>query len=176
MFGVSGLVGVAEYAASIARRIRGSIGEARSLAESRANTLMSSLSSIVERIGFIAGRIACIAEARGASGPYASVCSSWRIVSSDGRVMVLRVKPATVIVLSGGVLRFARSGALLEASGTKLRLCKRGFCEEVDAADRREVLERLSELSYLVREVGLYVEKSLNSVMLCARREAPSCR
>ena len=56
-----------------------------------------------------------------------------------------------------------------------MKLCKWRYCKEVDPARREEVMEILPQLNYLLREVGWHVTKSHEAIVLCAKREEPSC-
>ncbi len=157
------------------RRIREAVGEARSLAEHRANTAIYSISDLLEMVADTLSKAKCVVEAKGGKPPIASFCSTWRLIEIDGTSMLIRVKPATAIAVRDGGIVFQRDHVLLELRGNVVKLCKWKYCKEVDPTRRDQVLEMLAQINYLIREVGWHVSKTHEAMVLCARREEPSC-
>ncbi len=169
------VTGVVATLNAAVKRIRDAIGEARTLAEQRANTAMYNVSELLELIADMLSKAKCIVEARGGEPPVASLCTTWRLMEIDGTPMLIRVKPATAIAVREGSIVFQRDHVYLELRGNKVKLCKWKYCKELDPAKREEVLEILPQLNYLLREVGWHVTKSHEAIILCAKREEPSC-
>lgn len=169
------VTGVVATLNAAVKRIRDAVGEARSLAEQRANTAMYTVSELLERLADTLAKAKCVVEAKGGQPPVASLCVTWRLMEVDGTPMLIRVKPATAIAVRDGSIVFQRDHVLLELRGNTVRLCKWKYCKEVDPARREQVLEILPQLNYLLREVGWHVNKTHEAMILCARREEPSC-
>jgi hypothetical protein len=85
------------------------------------------------------------------------------------------VKPETVISFREGRLVFHRGDARMEVEGRRVKLCKLNYCKEVDPTNRKQVMEELPQIFYLLRGVSNNVRKTLDSTNVCARREAPAC-
>ncbi|WP_168371259.1 hypothetical protein [Pyrodictium occultum] len=160
---------------ALASQIRRGIGPAESLIENRANTAISAIADTVDHIAEALRRLRCIAEARGAKDRVVPLCVTWRALEEDGGLVLVRVKPETVISLRGGRLVFHRGNTRLEAEGRRVRLCKLSYCKEFDPADRRQIVEELPQIFYLLRGISNNVRKTLESIIVCARREAPNC-
>ncbi len=167
--------GVVATLNSAANRIRSAIGEAAGLHEQRANTAMYSISELLEKLASMLRMAKCIAEKIGAEEPIASLCTTWRLMVSDGKPMLVRVKPATTIAYRDGAIVFQRGDVRLELAGNMVKLCKWNYCKELDPARRDKVLEILPQLFYLLREVGLYVNKSYEALRLCAKQQYSDC-
>ncbi|BEP17094.1 hypothetical protein PYJP_04460 [Pyrofollis japonicus] len=161
--------------ASIAHRVRASIRPAESLLESRANTVLSSLSDSLEALSIAIKRLKCIADEKKPEGVIKQVCVTWRIFEQDGGFYVVRLKPETTISLRDGTIRFHRDHVLLEISGTTARLCRWNYCKEFNMLDRRTLIEHLPQLIYLLRHVSNAIRKTHEAVTICAKKEAPTC-
>ncbi|HIQ23920.1 MAG TPA: hypothetical protein EYH50_02600 [Pyrodictium delaneyi] len=166
---------VARSLEAIANRIRESVGPAESLAESRANTAIYSISEAIEEISMSLRKLKCIAEAKGAEGSVLAICTTWRVFEQDGGLVAVRVKPETVISFREGKLVFHRGNVRMEVEGRRVKLCKLHYCKEVDPTNRKQVIEELPQIFYLLRGVTNNVRKTLDSTNVCARREAPAC-
>lgn len=173
--GVERLDELAAALSASARRVRSSIRPAESLVESRVNTVLSSLSDSLEDLATAVRRLKCVAENVKASGAVASLCTSWRVFEQDGELVVLRVKPETVVALREGAVVVQRGEWRAEVSGALVKLCRWNYCKEFSAADREAVARELPQITYLLRGLLNTAAKVLSSVTLCARKEAPSC-
>ncbi len=167
--------GVVATLGAAVRRIREAMGEAGTLTEQRANTAMYNVSELLELVADMLSKAKCVAEAKGGSPPVVQLCATWRLLEVEGVPMLIRTKPATAIAVREGAVVFQRDHVVLELRGNKVRLCKWKYCKELDPASREQVMEILPQLNYLLREVGWHVTKSHEAMVLCAKREEPSC-
>jgi len=166
---------VARSLEAIANRIRESVGPAESLLESRANTAIYAVSETLDEISAALRRLRCIAEAKGAEGKVLTICTTWRVLEHNGGLIAIRVKPETVISFRDGKLVFHRDNVRMEVEGRRVKLCKWSYCKEVDPTNRKQVMEELPQIFYLLRGVANAVHKIFEATNLCARREAPDC-
>lgn len=162
---------------TIAERMRSSVRPAESMAEVKANNIVYTLAEVVEELARGLKRLRCTAEASEVKGDrVASLCTSWRLYrGGEGGIVVLRVKPESVIRFDGGRLFFHRDHVRMEVEGTRVRLCRWSYCKEFDAADRRSIIEEMPQILYLLRFVANAVRKTVEAATVCARREAPEC-
>ncbi len=172
---VERLADAASLLESISSRVRRAVKPAESLAESRANTAIYNIAEMLAELASTLRRMECIAKSREARGAVVSLCTTWRIFERDGGIAVVRIKPETVIRVSDGELFFHHDIYRLEARGDIVRICKWGYCKDVDPRDREKVIEELSQIFYLLRGVQNAVRKAADSILLCARKEAPEC-
>jgi hypothetical protein len=160
---------------SMASRVRRTIKPAESLAESRANSAIYTIAEMLAELSQTLQRMECIAKARESKGKVLSLCTTWRIFERDGGVSAVRIKPETVITVSDGRLFFHRDIYRLEAQGSIVKVCKWNYCKEIDPSDREKIIDELSQIFYLLRGVANMVRKTADSIVLCARKEAPEC-
>ncbi len=161
--------------AAIANRIRSAIRPAESLAENRANNTLYVVADLLDTLATTLQRLKCVGESVGAGGSVASVCTTWRIVGRDGGVVVIRLRPETVIRFEGGRLFFHRDHVRMEADAARVKICKWGYCKEFSTTNREEVIRELPQIIYILRFVGNAVRKTAEAAQVCARREAPEC-
>jgi len=160
---------------SMASRVRRVIKPAESLVESRANSAIYTVAEILAELSQTLRRMECIAKSKEAKGRVVSLCTTWRIFERDGGITALRIKPETVITIADGRLFFHRDIYRLEAQGSIVKVCKWNYCKEIDPGDRERIVEELSQIFYLLRGVANMVRKTADSILLCARKEAPEC-
>ncbi len=166
---------LASVLGTVAQRIRGAIKPAESLLESRANTVLSSLSDSLESLSTALRRLKCIADEKKPEGRIKALCTTWRVYEHNSGFFVVRVKPETVISLRDGKVFFHRGHVRVEISGTDIKLCRWNYCKEFSALDRKAIIENLPQLIYLLRHVSNAIRKTYEAITLCARREAPTC-
>ncbi len=162
-------------ARSVAERLRRSIAKPETRYEQMLQVELHQIASMLESLGELALKARCAAEKKGGQPPVARATATWLLMTSDGEVMLVRTKPATTIALRGGVLVFARDHVRLEASGSSVKLCKWKYCKEIPLPDTRKALDYLPQLTYLVREVGWHVTKTVEGFNACLKKEAPEC-
>ena len=161
---------------SIASNIRRGVRPAETMTENRANTAIYTISEAFEELALALRRLKCIADAKGVKdSAVVGLCTTWRLYESDGGIVLLRIKPETVITIRDGRVMFHRDIYKLEAEGTTVKLCKWNYCKTINPLDREKIIEELSQIFYLLRGISKMVRKTADSIQLCARREAPEC-
>lgn len=177
MAGLEALEEAAKTVEAMANRMRGTVRPAESLAENKANNLIYTVSELLDELAIALRRLRCIGEAAGAEGgKVKTICTTWRIVEGDGSgLMLIRIKPETVVRLGDGRLFFHRGVVRMEAEGTRVKLCKWSYCKEFNTADREGIIRELPQLLYLLRHVANAIRKSAEAVLVCARQSAAEC-
>jgi hypothetical protein len=161
---------------AMATRMRENVRPAETLLENKANNVVYTISELLDELSLALKRLRCIGETAGAEGgKVKTICTSWRIVPSDSGVLLVRTKPETVVTLSDGRLFFHRDHVRMEAEGTRVKLCKWGYCKEFSTTNREEIIAELPQILYLLRHVANAIRKSAEAVLVCAREKAPSC-
>jgi len=166
---------LASILGATAQRIRSAIKPAESLLESRANTVLSSLSDSLEALSTALRRLKCIADEKKPEGKLKQICTTWRIFEQNHGFFVIRIKPETVISLRDGRILFHRGDSRIEVSGTDVKLCRWSYCKEFSALDHKAIIADLPQILYLLRHVANAIRKTYEAITLCARREAPTC-
>jgi len=166
---------LASVLSTTAQRIRAAIKPAESLLESRANTVLSSLSDSLDELSTALRRLKCIADEKKPEGKIKQLCTTWRLFEHGDGLLLVRIKPETVIAFREGRILFHRDHVAMEASGTEVKLCRWSYCKEFSALDRKAIMESLPQLIYLLRHVANAIRKTYESITLCARKEAPTC-
>ncbi|ABM80709.1 hypothetical protein [Hyperthermus butylicus] len=161
---------------SIASSIRRGIRPAETIAENRANTAIYTISEAFEELALALRRLKCIADAKGIKdSSVVGLCTTWRLYESDGGLVLLRIKPETVIAIRDGHVTFHRDVYKLEAEGATVKLCKWNYCKTINPLDREKIMKELPQIFYLLRSISNMVRKTAESIQLCARREAAEC-
>ncbi len=168
---------------AFAERVAESIREAMARREldARSSSLLSLIAGIAEGVATVLRRACCIVETvSGEKAKHAEFCSTWHFIGGDESVIVSRRTPATVVFYqaSGGrpVLRFVRGPSKLIVEGTTLTLCRGDrFCESFEYTSLRGFDERVPELEYLASRLNNALQRTLQALAVCARREARGC-
>lgn len=161
---------------AMANRMRESVRPAETLVENKANNVVYTISEMLDEIALALKRLRCIGEAAGAEGgKVKALCTSWRIVPGGDGLILVRVKPETVMSLREGRFSFHRGVARMEVEGTRVKLCKWSYCKEFNTANRDEIVAELPQILYLLRHVANAARKSSEAVLVCAKEKAPSC-
>ncbi|MET1102152.1 MAG: hypothetical protein ABWW69_06745, partial [Pyrodictiaceae archaeon] len=148
------------------RRIREGIPEARSALESKTNTLIYSITNMMDKARVLLLRAKCIVEAKNIDSVLKPLCITWRIIEYNNSISLIRVKPATSLVFSEGRIRFSRSHVVFEVDGAKVKFCKNNYCREANMLDRDVIARQLYQFNYLAREADYLLSKSLDSITL----------
>lgn len=160
----------------LVEKMRSSIRPAESLAEVKANNVVYNIAELIEEIARSMKKLHCISQAVKASDErVVPVCTSWRLYTDGDAIILLRIKPETVIRFDGNSLFFQRDHLRFKVTGTTVKLCRYNYCKEFNAVNRSEVVSNLQRILYILRFVGNAVRKSSESITLCARKEAPEC-
>ena len=133
------------------------------------------IAAMVNHLAEIARKLECASRRKESRGRVANPVSSWMVIEDDGRTMIVRVKPATVITVKDSAIVFVRDHVRLEASTSMVKLCKWRYCKQVDLSKPQSALDYLQQLTYLVREVSWYVSKSIEGLNAALKKEAPEC-
>jgi len=154
--------------------VRGNMSSSTSLIDQKINSVMAGIVELLDKIGEILRKSKCAVMQKGGTGvePF---CGHWRLFEHDNSVTIYRLKPAATIVYENGCLRFVRDNVRLELVNDRLKLCKWDYCKEVKPSSRDEIRQIIPQLTYLIREVGWYVSKSLEGLNACLRQAAPQC-
>jgi len=154
--------------------VRGNMSSSTSLIEQKINSVMAGIAELLDKISEILRKSKCAVIQKKGAGmePF---CGHWRLVEHGDSVIVYRLKPATAIVYEGGSLRFVRDNVKLELTNGRLKLCKWGYCKEINPSNRNEIKQIIPQLTYLVREVGWHLGKSLEGLNACLRQTVPQC-
>jgi len=161
---------------AMAVRMRESVRPAETLTENKANNIVYTISELLDEFAIALRRMRCIAETAGAEGGRVkTICTTWRILPTDNGLMLVRVKPETVVTLRDGRFFFHRDVVRMEVEGTRVKLCKWNYCKEFNTANREEIIEELPQILYLLRHAANALRKSAEAVLVCAREKAPSC-
>jgi len=161
---------------AIANRMRESVRPAETLIENKANNVVYTISELLDELAIALRRLRCIGETAGTEGgKVKTICTSWRLIPSNGGLMLIRVRPETVVALRGGKVFFHRDIVRMEVEGTRVKLCKWSYCKEFNASNRDEVIKELPQILYLLRHVANALRKSGEAVLVCAKERAPSC-
>ena len=154
--------------------VRDNMSSSTSLIDQKINSVMAGIIELLEKIGEILRKSKCVVAQKGGANiePF---CGHWRLIEHDSSVIVYRLKPAATIVYENGSLRFARDNVELELANGRLKLCKWGYCKEINPSSRDEIKPIIPQLTYLIREVGWYISKSLEGLNACLRQTAPQC-
>jgi hypothetical protein len=160
-----------------ANRMREAVQPAETLIENKANNTIYTISELLDELAIALRRLRCIGETAGAEGgAVKTICTSWRIIpSSDGGLTLIRVKPETVVSLRDGRVFFHRGIVRMEVEGTRVKMCKWGYCKEFNTTNRDEMIPELPQILYILRHVANAIRKSAEAVLVCARNKAPSC-
>ncbi len=168
------------FARTQAEHIRNSIGTIESLAESKAANIMYNISQVLYDIAEMLERARCLAAdntMKTPGGLLSRFCSTWQLVTTGDRILLTRTKPATAISYEKSKLRLARHDLhiTMELEPGRLRLCRYKLCEEINPANKEQVVAKIPELTYLLRFLLNATRKSRDALLLCARFNKPSC-
>ncbi len=160
----------------VAERVKSGVKPADSIVLNRANTILASISESIESIASSLKKMDCmLTRSSGKSEVVKSVCGGWRIYEADGRVLITRTDPGTVISWSSSMFIFYEKDTKLEIKDNTARLCRGSYCKEVDLFAREKWVDDIPQIFYLLRRIQSYSSKILQSMLECARREAPEC-
>ncbi len=168
------------FARSQAETIRNAMGKAESLAESRAVNIMFNLSHVLDEVAEMLERARCLAAdnmIKTREGLLSRFCATWQLLATNDRLLLTRTKPATVIAYEKGRLRLARHDlhVSMEYEPGRVKICRYKLCEEVNPTNREQIMEKLPELTYLLRFLLNASRKSRDALIVCARLNKPSC-
>ncbi len=167
-------------ARTIASKIRESMGPAESLAESKALTQMNNTASVLEDIAEMLERARCLAAdniTKTSGGTISRFCATWQLVEDGDRLLLTRTKPATSIAYEQGKITFYRHDLKIrmEAQPGRIKICRWNMCAEYNPTDKKEVVDQLPEITYLMRFLMNAVRKSKEALIVCARLNKPTC-
>ncbi len=168
------------FARSIASKIRESMGPAESLAESRALTQMHNTAEVLEEMAEMLERARCLAAdniAETGGGRLARFCATWQLVEQGDRLMLTRTKPSTSLVYDGSRLVFTRHDYKIRAEiePGRVKICRWKLCAEYNPTDKKQVVDQLPEITYLMRHLMNAVRKSREALIVCAKLNKPAC-
>jgi len=154
--------------------VRDNMSSSTSLVDQKINSVMADIVELLEKISEILRKSKCVVIQKGGAGiePF---CGHWRLIERDSSVILYRLKPASAITYENGSIRFVRDDVKLELANGRLKLCKWNYCKEINPSSRNEIKPIIPQLTYLVREVGWHVSKSLEGLNACIRQTVPQC-
>lgn len=141
-----------------------------------AGNIVHAVAELVDDIARSIKRLQCIMQAtKTPESRIVPVCTSWRLYVSDNSLVLVRLKPETVIRFSDSNLFFQSSHVSLEVTGTTIKLCRHGYCRDFNTLSHSLQDLNLQQVQYILRFVSNLVKKATSSITLCARKVAPDC-
>ena len=169
------------FARGLASKIRDSMGPAEGLAQSRALTQMANTAMVLDDLAEMLERARCLAAdtiTKTGAATFSRFCATWQLIEDADRLILSRTKPATSIEYENGKLRFYRheEEIRMEVEPGRVKICRYNtMCIDYNPTDINDVVEKLPEITYLMRHLMNAVRKSKDALVVCARLNKPAC-